>query len=175
MNCAIRRLTEEDAEAYREIRLKSLRDHPEAYASTFDSASAKPNDYWIQALQTLSLFSALDQTGKLVGLVGFMQEHGDKDRHRGWLIQMYVDPAFRGSGCALALVQTILDYAVGRVMQVHLGVWDQNPAAIRFYEKAGFHIYASDPRAYFWGGQFYGDHLMVRYLDEAPGKTNTND
>ena len=42
---------------------------------------------------------------------------------------------------------------------------------LEIYEKTGFHIYASDPRAYFWGGRFYGDHLMVRYLDEAPGKT----
>ena len=142
MSYAIRRLTPDDLAEYRAIRLKSLHDHPEAYASTFESASAKPDDYWRQTLERLS-----------------------------WLIQMYVDPALRGSGCAMALVDTILDYAHGRVMQVHLGVWDQNPAAIRFYEKAGFHIYASDPRAYFWGGQFYGDHLMVRYLDMAPGKT----
>ena len=160
--------------AYREIRLKSLRDHPEAYASTYESASGKPDDYWTQTLEKLSLFGAVNEAGQLVGLAGFMAEQGDKDRHRGWLIQMYVDPALRGTGCAMALVETILDYARGRVLQVHLGVWDQNPAAIRFYEKAGFHIYASDPRAYYWGGRFYGDHLMVRYLDEAPGKQNND-
>jgi RimJ/RimL family protein N-acetyltransferase len=170
VNYSIRRLTPDDAEAYRAIRLKSLFDHPEAYASTYDSASVKPEAFWNQTLERLSLFGAATEQGQLVGLVGFMQEDGDKDRHRGWLIQMYVDPAFRGTGCAMSLVETILDYARGRVMQVHLGVWDQNPAAIRFYEKAGFHIYASDPRAYFWGGQFYGDHLMVRYLEQAPGK-----
>jgi RimJ/RimL family protein N-acetyltransferase len=168
---SIRRLTADDAEAYRAIRLKSLRDHPEAYAATYDSASAWPDSDWSQTLEGLCLFGAVADAGQLVGLAGFMQEGGDKDRHRGWLIQMYVDPAFRGTGCAMRLVETILDYARGRVMQVHLGVWDQNPAAIRFYERAGFHIYASDPRAYFWGGQFYGDHLMVRYLDEAPRKT----
>ncbi|MGV8853432.1 MAG: GNAT family N-acetyltransferase [Devosia sp.] len=171
MNYAIRRLTQDDLAAYRAIRLTSLQDHPEAYASTFDSAAAKPDDYWRQTLDKLCLFGALTDDCQLVGLAGFMAETGDKDRHRGWLIQMYVDPALRGTGCAMALVDTILDYARGRVMQVHLGVWDQNPAAIRFYQKAGFHIYASDPRAYFWGGQFYGDHLMVRYLDMAPGKT----
>ena len=174
MTHVIRRLTSADLVAYREIRLKSLRDHPEAYASTYESASGKPDDYWTQTLEKLSLFGAVNEAGQLVGLAGFMAEQGDKDRHRGWLIQMYVDPALRGTGCAMALVETILDYARGRVLQVHLGVWDQNPAAIRFYEKAGFHIYASDPRAYYWGGRFYGDHLMVRYLDEAPGKQNND-
>ncbi len=170
MSWSIRRLTTADADAYRAVRLRSLRDHPEAYASTYESASARPDAFWPQTLTQLCLFGALSETGDLMGLAGFMQEDGDKDRHRGWLIQMYVDSSLRGSGCAMALVDTILDYSRGRVMQLHLGVWDQNPAAIRFYEKAGFHIYASDPRAYFWGGQFYGDHLMVRYLDEAPGK-----
>ena len=174
MSITVRLLTTDDMAAYREIRLKSLRDHPEAYASTYESASGKPDDYWTQTLEKLSLFGAVNEAGQLVGLAGFMAEQGDKDRHRGWLIQMYVDPALRGTGCAMALVETILDYARGRVLQVHLGVWDQNPAAIRFYEKAGFHIYASDPRAYYWGGRFYGDHLMVRYLDEAPGKQNND-
>ncbi|WP_137150473.1 GNAT family N-acetyltransferase [Devosia sp. FKR38] len=174
MSITVRLLTTDDMAAYRAIRLKSLRDHPEAYASTYESASGKPDDYWTQTLEKLSLFGAVNKAGQLVGLAGFMAELGDKDRHRGWLIQMYVDPALRGTGCAMALVETILDYARGRVLQLHLGVWDQNPAAIRFYEKAGFHIYASDPRAYYWGGRFYGDHLMVRYLDEAPGK-NQND
>ena len=171
MSYTIRRLTPTDAGAYRAIRLQSLRDHPEAYASTYDSAAGRAEDYWVQTLEQLCLFGALAADGQLVGLAGFMAETGDKDRHRGWLIQMYVDTAWRGTGCAMALVDTIIDYARGRVMQVHLGVWDENPAAIRFYEKAGFHIYASDPRAYFWGGRFYGDHLMVRYLDMAPGKT----
>lgn len=171
MTYSIRRLTRDDMAAYRTIRLDSLRDHPEAYAATYDSASGKPDAFWRETLEKLALFGAFTDNGELVGLVGFFQEDGDKDRHRGWLIQMYVRPALRGSGCAVALVETILTYAKGRVMQVHLGVWDENPAAIRFYEKTGFHIYASDPRAYFWGGRFYGDHLMVRYLDEAPGKT----
>jgi RimJ/RimL family protein N-acetyltransferase len=171
VNYSVRRLIPDDAAAYRQVRLDSLRDHPEAYASVYEKAVQRPDSSWSQTIEALPLFGAFAPDGELVGLAGFMQEDGDKDRHRGWLIQMYVRPHMRGTGCAMGLVDTILDYAKGRVMQVHLGVWDQNPAAIRFYEKAGFHIYASDPRAYYWGGRFYGDHLMVRYLEEAPGKT----
>ena len=37
MSYAIRRLTPDDLAEYRAIRLKSLHDHPEAYASTFES------------------------------------------------------------------------------------------------------------------------------------------
>ena len=171
MTFSIRRLTRSDVESYRKLRLASLRDHPEAYASLYDSAVQKPESFWSETLDRLTLFGAFDTAGTMAGLVGFFQEGGDKDQHRGWLVQMYVRPDIRGTGCAMALVETVLDYARGRVLQVHLGVWDGNPAAIRFYQRAGFHIYASDPRAYHWGGRFYGDHSMVRYLDEAPGKT----
>lgn len=170
MSWTIRRLVSADADMYRRVRLDSLRDHPEAYASLYETALAKPDDFWSQTIGALALYGAFAADGEMVGLAGFFQENGDKDRHRGWLIQMYVRPDMRGTGCAMELVETILDHARGRVLQLHLGVWDENPAAIRFYEKAGFHIYASDPRAYFWGGRFYGDHSMVRYLDEALGE-----
>ncbi|WP_332690243.1 GNAT family N-acetyltransferase, partial [Devosia sp.] len=104
MSYSVRRLTRADAAAYRQVRLDSLRDHPEAYASVYESAVQRPEASWIQTVETLALFGAFAPDGALIGLVGFMQEDGDKDRHRGWLIQMYVRPHMRGTGCAMGLV-----------------------------------------------------------------------
>ena len=171
MSFTIRRLGRDDAEAYRDVRLESLKLHPHAYAQTFASAAAQPAEYWAGAPERMVLFGAFAPEDIMIGLVGYFRSSGDKDRHRGWLVQMYVREAARGTGCAMALVDAVIAHARGEVLEVHLGVWDENPAAIRFYEKAGFSIYATDPRAYFWDGRFYGDHAMVRYLDEAPGRT----
>lgn len=174
MSYSIRPLTADDADAYRELRLEGLRNHPYAFASSYETAVQRPDDYWREALQRLSFFGAFAEDGRPVGLVAFDQSNGDKDRHRGWLLQMYVRPEMRGTGCAMALVEALIDHARDRVLQVHLGVWDQNLPAIRLYQRAGFEIYATDRRAYYVDGQFVGDHLMVRYLDTAPGK-NEND
>jgi RimJ/RimL family protein N-acetyltransferase len=171
VSVAIRRLTRQDAGLYRDIRLESLRLHPHAYAATHDNALTLPDEHWAASPENMLLVGAFADTGDMVGLAGYFRSNGAKDRHRGWLVQMYVREAARGSGCAMALVEAIVAHARTEVLQLHLGVWDENPAAIRFYEKAGFHIYASDPRAYFWDGRFYGDHSMVRYFDEAPGRT----
>jgi RimJ/RimL family protein N-acetyltransferase len=165
----VRRLGRDDAASYQAIRLESLKLHPAAYAATYDSAAAKPDDYWADAAERMVLFGAF-AGDDLVGLAGYFRSTGEKERHRGWLVQMYVKDAMRGTGCAMALVDAVVAHARTEVLELHLGVWDENPAAIRFYEKAGFHIFATDPRAYYWDGRFWGDHSMVRYFDEGTGK-----
>jgi len=47
----IRPGTEEDAPAYRELRLEALRNHPEAFSSDYETALAKPMSFWTQRLR----------------------------------------------------------------------------------------------------------------------------
>ena len=122
-------------------------------------------------LERLAFFGAVANDSSVAGLVAFDQARGDKDKHRGWMLQMYVQPESRGTGCATALVDALLEHAKTRVIQVHLGVGASNTPAIRLYEKAGFVRYGIDPRAFYVNGRFIDDHLMVRFLDKAPGKT----
>ena len=50
------------------------------------------------------------------------------------------------------------------------GVAVGNTPAIRLYQKAGFEIYGTEPRALFVNGRYIDEHMMVRFLDKAPGK-----
>jgi len=109
--------------------------------------------------------------GSLGGINAFLGNEGSKDRHRGWMIQVYVKPEHRGTGMSKALVEHLLDYATGRVIQVHLGVWSENEPAIRLYKKLGFETYGTEPRYLFVNGRYLDEHLMVRFLDKAPGKS----
>ncbi len=172
MSFSIRKLTQDDAAIYRELRLEGLQLHPEAFGATYENSVNRQDRDWKETLTALDVFGAFAQDGRMVGLVGFMQSNGDKDSHRGWLIQMYVQAQMRGTGCARALVDTVLEHARSKVLQVHLGVWSENQSAIRLYRRAGFKIYANDPRAFFVNGRFIDDHLMVRFLDKAPGDQN---
>ena len=62
--------------------------------------------------------------------------------------RLYVDAPWHGKGVAGALMASLLDAArAGRADVAWLGVWEENPRAIAFYEKSGFEV--------------VGDHVFV--------------
>lgn len=171
MSFSIRQLSEDDADAYRAIRLEALVNHPEAFLSSAESFSQKSDADIRETLKALTIFGAVLPDGSLGGINAFLGNEGSKDRHRGWMIQVYVKPEHRGTGMSRALVEHLLDYAKDRVIQVHLGVWSENEPAIRLYKKLGFETYGTEPRYLFVNGRYLDEHLMVRFLDKAPGKS----
>ncbi|MET3897685.1 ribosomal protein S18 acetylase RimI-like enzyme [Devosia sp. UYZn731] len=170
MDFAIRTLTADDVPAYRAVRHEALVNHPEAYGSSPDSLAKRSDAELAAMFEQMTLFGVVVEQ-RLCGLAAFGQGEGERERHRGGLYQVYVQPSLRGTGAAPALIAAVLHYARGRVLQVHLGVGAHNQPAIRLYQKAGFEIYRTEPRALFVNGRYIDEHLMVRFLDEAPGKT----
>lgn len=171
MSFSIRRLGPSDHVAYRAIRHKALVDHPEAFLSDAESFSRKSDAEIAQMLGALTVFGAVMPDGSLGGINAYMRSEGAKERHRGWMLQVYTRPEQRGTGLSQALCTHLLDHARSEVLQVHLGVWSENKAAIRLYEKLGFEIYGTEPRYLFVNGRYCDEHLMVRFLDKAPGVT----
>lgn len=169
MTYSIRRLTRDDVEAYRAIRLEALTNHPEAFASSAEDFVLRSLEDHAALLEHLVFLGAVTADGQLVGIMAF--DVGTKrEVHRGWLIQVYVQPQMRGTGCAQALLDAIITQARGEVLQLHLSVASHNMPAIRLYQKAGFAIYGTDPRCLLVNGRYIDEHMMVRFLDEAPGK-----
>ena len=170
MSYTIRRLTPADVEAYRAIRLEALTNHPEAFTRTAEDFALQAVVDLAAVLARLSFFGALTPDGALVGIMAF--DRGSKrEAHRGWLIQVYVRPDVRGTGCARALLDAVLEHAKDQVLQLHLGVAADNAPALGLYRKAGFEIYGTDPRFMEVDGRYIDEHLMVRFFDKAPGKT----
>ncbi|MBD8066473.1 GNAT family N-acetyltransferase [Devosia sp. PTR5] len=169
MSFVIRRLGSQDRDAYRAIRHKALSDHPEAFVSTAEAFARKSDAELVQTLDALTIFAAVLPDGSVGGINAFMRHDGAKERHRGWMIQVYVRPEHRGTGMAQALVEHLLEHARAEVLQVHLGVWSENLPAIRLYQRLGFKTYGTEPRYLFVNGRYIDEHLMVRFLDKAPG------
>ena len=170
MTHTIRRLGLGDATAYRAIRHEALANHPEAFVSTAEAFAQKSDADIRQTLEALTVFGVVLPDGSLGGINAFLRNEGAKERHRGWMIQVYVRPEHRGSGMAAALVEHLIEHARRHVVQVHLGVWSENVPAIRLYERLGFATYGTEPRYLFVNGRYIDEHLMVRFLDKAPGK-----
>jgi RimJ/RimL family protein N-acetyltransferase len=167
MSFAVRRLTPDDAEAYRALRLEALQAHPEAYGTAYEEQQHLGAEHFGQRLNDSVFFGAFGGA-ELVGSVGLDIETARKSAHMAKLIGVYLRKEFRGQGRARALLEAALDFAATRVLQVHLGVGTTNLPARRLYESLGFEIYGTEPRALCVNGKYIDEHLMVRFFDKAP-------
>ncbi|MBY0377838.1 MAG: GNAT family N-acetyltransferase, partial [Gammaproteobacteria bacterium] len=63
---------------------------------------------------------------------------------------------------ASALIQEIKNHAGNLgLTQLHLTPISSNLAALQLYQKLGFEIYGTEPRALRMGDIFFDEHLMV--------------
>lgn len=146
----IRRLTTDDAPAYRELRLRALREHPQAFSSDWEEASARPLEEsreWLAAVGVL-FWGALDEGGAMVGMVGLECASRAKERHKGKVVAMYVSREAAGRGVGRELLQALVLHArsIG-LTDLVLTVTEGNASALRLYREAGFAAFGTEPRA----------------------------
>ena len=131
----IRRAEPEDWEVVRDIRLRMLREEPDAYASEYQTEARFEPDLWKQRLATAASYLAFDDDQALVGIATGL-ETGDGDTY---VVGMYVAPEARGSGCARQLLDAIAEPAIRRHgKRLLLEVAESNIRATRSYRLYGF-------------------------------------
>ena len=163
----VRKLTEDDLEAVWTLRLRALRDNPEAFGSTYEETVARGKAWMLQRFgqgdATLFL-GAFEKT--LIGMVGLHREANIKDRHKGLVFGMYVLPDRRQHGVGKALMQALIAQAkqLAGLEQLHLAVVTTNAPARHLYRSLGFEVYGTAPRALKMGEQYWNEDLMVFQL-----------
>lgn len=136
MSFTIVRAAASDWTAYAQIRLRSLREEPDAYGSDHAREASLSPETWqqrIAAAETLLAYAdgSADPVGTATGLP---QPEGDT-----LVVAMYVDPVARRTGCAHAMLDRLADLgrtAGQRRLLIH--VTDTNAAADRCYTAYGF-------------------------------------
>ncbi|CAN7587092.1 GNAT family protein [Caballeronia sp. LjRoot29] len=172
MPFTIRRLTASDASAYRDIRLEGLARHPDGFGSAWEDEAEQPLAWFEQRIVNSAVFGGFLNNGsengsELAGVAGLVVQQGAKQRHKGSLVGMYVRPAARGTGLALALVQAVLSHARTVVEEVQLTVAPHNEAAQRLYRSVGFVEYAREPRSLKIDGKYHESVLMTLPLQHV--------
>ncbi len=158
----IRRLTAEDAQAFRAIRREALLEAPAAFASTADDFAKLSDEAIRKTLSDLALFAAF-RGEEPVGLMGLTRYNSSKMAHRGNLVMVYVRAAERGRKLADELLAAVTAHAqASGLRQIELAVSVENPAARAFYRRAGFAEFGHIPAVFLHEGREIDEILMMR-------------
>ena len=163
----IRRLTSDDAPAYRELRLRALREHPHGFTSDWEEASARPPEESRQRLASVwvPFWGAFDEGGALAGMVGLECASRAKERHKGTVVAMYVSRESAGRGLGRELLQALMFHAMAiGLTGLVLTVTEGNTSAIWLYQEAGFAAFGTEPRAIVVEGQLHAKVHMHHHL-----------
>ena len=164
----IRRLGPESAAVYRELRLRGLKEHPEAFTSSYEEDAAKPLAAMERRLGPDSpdiVYGAFDGD-RLAGIVGLAREPRAKNRHKAVVFGMYVAPEHGRRGVGASLLRHAIDEARRQpgLEQLVLTVTRSNASACMLYESAGFRSFGIEPRAIRVGGAYHDKNHMILFL-----------
>jgi RimJ/RimL family protein N-acetyltransferase len=158
-----------DAAAFRELRLGGLQDSPIAFSADYQKNLNEPPKFWEDRLtmhpDEATIFFA-EHDSNLVGMTGIARGNSPKTRHSAWVWGVYVKPDWRGLHIAEELIRSRLAWAKARkIVTAKLGVATVNTSAIRCYERCGFQVYGTEPRALYVDSHYYDFHMMYCNLD----------
>jgi RimJ/RimL family protein N-acetyltransferase len=151
---------------YREVRLACLKNAPGKFGSTYEEEALLPRLKFEAYIESNSqdhfMFGAFDD-GKLIGITGFNRMERQRAMHRGEVIQVYIDPNYRGQDIGEKLLRSVLEYAfsLDGIEQIQLSVVAGNQTAIQLYEKLGFKTFGIQQK-YFKVGDGYMDQQFMQ-------------
>lgn len=164
----IRPFAASELPVYRAARLTALRDHPEAYSSSWEEETEQEDAIFLSRIQpeppsvTLGAFQ-----GETLGwMAGLVVPQRLKTRHIGTIVAVYVDPSHRRYGLGRAVIEALIDTArIAGLLTVNLTVSVGNEGARRLYVGLGFQPYGLVRRALRVGDRFVDEEHMALDLD----------
>jgi GNAT superfamily N-acetyltransferase len=139
----VERLREDDWAVFRELRLRSLLDSPEAFGSTYGDESSWTEGPWRDWAAgrwrggTAVVFAGRGDDGAAVGTATGAEY--DAEAGVAHVYAMWVAPDARGAGVGHALLHAVADWARDRGCdRLVLSVTESNETARRFYDACGF-------------------------------------
>lgn len=113
------------------------------------------------------MFGAFDND-TLIGITGFERMPRQRAMHRGEVVQVYVDPGYRGHNVGEKLVRSVVEHAftLDGIEQVQLSLIAGNRAGERLYEKIGFRTYGIQPNYFKMVDRYTDQQFMQLFKNE---------
>lgn len=166
----IREATMADVVPFRELRLFALEESSTAFSADLQTNRDHPLSLWENRLRPDpygTIFFA-EHDSKLIGMTGVHQGESSKTKHGALIWGVYVRPEWRGLHIAEGLIQAGCEWAKERGVEVvKLAVVTANTSAVQCYERCGFAVYGTEPKAIRHEGFDYDEYLMLRPLGNS--------
>lgn len=131
----IERLQTPEWRRFKHLRLRALREAPDAFDSTLAEVLLLDDQTWLERVATPPTFLATHE-GQDIGMVRCVLDDEGVQAH---LISMWVASEFRRMGTGQQLVQAAIEFARSQNCErLVLDVADSNSAAIALYDDMGF-------------------------------------
>ena len=173
----LRILTPSDAAAYRDLRLRALREWPPAFGTPVEEEEQLSLDDFSERLVETKdrCLIGVFEDQVLVGSIRLSRYDTGNEFHRAYLAGLYVMPERRKLGYGRALVtQAIVRASRDDVLRrLNLTVVFGQKSAIALYESLGFVSYGIEKEAFQARGLFFDEILMTLDLREEPNKAPT--
>jgi RimJ/RimL family protein N-acetyltransferase len=167
----IRPITRDELPCWWEMRLRALRDHPDAFGSDYETARQRGPGYLVERnfgpdSGINVILAAFDADDTLLGTAGVFGDTG-KRAHIAHVWGVYTVPEARGQGIASRLIDAALNHcrAYAGVLQAHISVNVDNAGALHVYTAAGFVPWGTEPRAIALPGRFDDEIHLALMLD----------
>jgi RimJ/RimL family protein N-acetyltransferase len=153
------------------MRLRALRDHPEAFGSDYETARQRGPAYLIDRhfgrdAGINVILAAYDANDTFLGTAGVFGDTG-KRAHIAHVWGVYTAPEARGQGIARRLIDATLNHCRAHpgIRQAHISVNADNAAALHVYTSAGFVPWGTEPRAIALPDRFDDEIHLALMLD----------
>ncbi|MFN8549122.1 MAG: GNAT family N-acetyltransferase [Candidatus Eisenbacteria bacterium] len=141
---SVRRADESDLDAVRQLRLRALAGAPLDFDDSLEVVRQWDDREWRRWFDARAIF-VLELQGQLHGMVA--ADPHDRDPRTMFLGAMWLDPEARGRGAAGMLIDALNRWASDQgVERLLLHVVEDNAAARRAYERAGFRLTGAAPQ-----------------------------
>jgi ribosomal protein S18 acetylase RimI-like enzyme len=155
-------------EEYRNLRLRALKEDPQAFGASYEDNLKNPPSEWQRRLENAMeangnwLFFA-EEKGKLVGMIGAFIEKGVTDT--ATVIAVFVPNEERGKGVGNILMQTLLTELKEKpdLKKAKLMVNEKQTEAVGLYKKFGF-IEIGKENFKMGNGELATELVMEKYL-----------
>lgn len=138
-----RLLTRSDSQTYRFVRLECLKNHPDNFGTLFDEENKNPQlvfEKYLNDPKSENFMYGSFDGDKCIGICGFVKGKRIKTKHRGEIVQMYVNEKYSGKGIGKELLTKAIKKAFenNEIEQLVLSVVLSNTEANNLYERVGF-------------------------------------
>jgi RimJ/RimL family protein N-acetyltransferase len=168
----VRAIGPDELDAWWELRLRGLRDHPDAFGADYQASKERGPEHLRPSTREggeSRLFAAFTRDGQLVAQVAVARLEG-KRSHIAMIYSVHTDARFRGLGLSKALIAHAVGHcrALPGVRQIGIAVNARNHPAIAVYTGAGFVAWGTEPQALATADGFHDEIHMMLMLDDTP-------